>query len=208
VRECFEGLLDLFNLVKEASIRLPLLIQHTLDLKHRLLDLRVMLVTQMTRGRFPTAALNQVEGGPRYLWLENLLREVLNGGAVDGLRWGTDIPLVLHDVYNGCPTEVKYESLMLINLLRCLKDASGLSCGHGGLVRHRLLVEGVLEGPSEDLGQIPCRVVLRQTVQGVHTVEATGALSPIRPNVCLGAVMLRLTVVLLYGPHATPELLM
>jgi hypothetical protein len=138
--EGLEGLLDLEDLMVEARIRLLLLVEEAADLEDGLADLWVVLVMAAgTGGGFPVAArgredLGLVEAVLRlilHLRLEDLLREVLDGWAVDG-PWGrVHIPLILCDAHDGGAAEIKDKAFVLENLLRSLQNTSRLSRGHG-----------------------------------------------------------------------------
>ena len=140
LREGLEGLLDLEDLMVEARIRLLLLVEEAADFEDGLADLRVVLVMAAgTGGGFPVAArgredLGLVEAVLRlilHLRLENLLREVLDGWAVDGPWRRVHIPLILCDTHNRGATEIKDKAFVLENLLRGLQNTCRLSRGHG-----------------------------------------------------------------------------
>lgn len=140
LREGLEGLLDLEDLMVEARVRLLLLVEEAADLEDGLADLRVVLVMAAgTGGGLPVAArgredLGLVEAVLRlilHLRLENLLREVLDGWAVDGPWRGVHIPLILCDTHNRGATEIKDKAFVLENLLRGLQNTCRLSRGHG-----------------------------------------------------------------------------
>ena len=138
--EGLEGLLDLEDLMVEARIRLLLLVEEAADLEDGLADLRVVLVMAAgTGGGLPVAArgredlglVKAVLGLILHLWLENLLREVLDGWAVDGPWRGVHIPLILCDAHDGGAAEIKDKAFVLENLLWGLQNTSRLSRGHG-----------------------------------------------------------------------------
>ena len=134
--EGLEGLLDLEDLIMEASIRLLLLVEHAADLEDGLADLLIVLVMSIrSGGGFPVAArsrhdfsvIEPVLGLILYLRLEDLLREVLDRRAIDGPWRRVHIPLILCDAYDWSAAEIKNKAFVLENLLWGLQNTSRLS---------------------------------------------------------------------------------
>lgn len=137
--EGLKGLLDLEDLMVEARISLLLLVEQAADLEDGLADLLVVLVmATRTGGGFPVAArgrhdfgvIEAVLGLVLHLRLEDLLREVLDGRAIDGPWRRVHVPLILCDAHDGSATEIKDKALVLENLLRGLQNTGWLSRGH------------------------------------------------------------------------------
>ena len=138
--EGLEGLLDLEDLMVEARIRLLLLVEQATDLEDGLADLWIVLVMATgTRGGFPVAArsrqdfgvIEAVLGLVLHLRLENLLREVLDGRAIDGPGRRVHVPLILCDAHDRSAPEIEDKAFVLENLLRGLQNTGRLSRGHG-----------------------------------------------------------------------------
>ena len=138
--EGLEGLLDLENIMVEARIRLLLLVEQAADLEDGLANLWVVLVMATgTGGGFPVAArvrhdfgfIEAVLGLVLHLRLQDLLREVLDGWAIDGPGRRVHFPLILCDAHDGGAVEIKDKAFVLENLLRGLQNTCRLSRGHG-----------------------------------------------------------------------------
>lgn len=91
--------------------------------------------------------------------LEDLLRYVFVG-TIDLLSWGLAVRLILDQVHNGGPSEVKNYSLVFVDLLGRVRDSRGDRL-HEGRLGYRpgrgLSIKAVVHRVCEELVLVPPR---------------------------------------------------